>query len=72
MKVLSIKSDMGRVMDNKTYEALKAAAYPDILFTVSAPMRFVQVRDCQTAIPVKGESVAGRVLQTGDHAGKDL
>ncbi len=55
MKVLSIKSDMGRVMDNKTYEALKAAAYPEILFTVTAPMRLGQVRDCKTVIPVKGE-----------------
>jgi polyisoprenoid-binding protein YceI len=57
MKVLSIKSDMGRVMDNKTYEALKAAAYPEILFTLSAPMQLVQVRDCQIAVPVKGELV---------------
>jgi polyisoprenoid-binding protein YceI len=55
MKVLSIKSDMGRVMDNKTYEALKASAYPEILFTFSTPMRLVQVRDCQTTIPVRGE-----------------
>jgi polyisoprenoid-binding protein YceI len=57
MKVLSIKSDMGRVMDNKTYEALKAAEHPDILFTVRAPMRLVQVRDCRTAIQVQGELV---------------
>jgi polyisoprenoid-binding protein YceI len=55
MKVLSIKSDMGRLMDTKTYEALKAVTYPEILFTVSSPMRLVQVRDCQTAILVKGE-----------------
>jgi len=55
MKVLSIKSDMGRVMDNKTYEALKAATYPEIQFTVSAPIQLVQVRDCQTAFPVKGD-----------------
>jgi polyisoprenoid-binding protein YceI len=55
MRVLSIKSDMGRVMDTKTYEALKASAYPEILFTVTAPMRLVQVRDCRTAIAVKGE-----------------
>jgi polyisoprenoid-binding protein YceI len=60
MKVLSIKSDMGRVMDNKTYEALKGAAYPEILFMVSTPTRLVQVRDCQTAVLVKGElSLAG-------------
>jgi polyisoprenoid-binding protein YceI len=55
MKVLSIKSDMGRVMDNKTYEALKAATYPEIQFTVSAPIQLVQVRDGQTAFQVKGE-----------------
>lgn len=55
MSVLSIKSDMGRLMDSKTYEALKAAEYPEILFTVSSPMRLTQVRDCRTAIPVKGE-----------------
>ncbi len=55
MKVLSIKGNMGRGMDNKTYEALKASAHPEILFTVSTPMRLVQVRDCQTTIPVKGE-----------------
>ena len=55
MKVLSIKSDMGRMMEKKTYEALKANAYPEILFTVSAPIRLVQIRDAQTAIAVKGQ-----------------
>ena len=30
---------MGRVMDNKTYEALKATAYPEILFTLSTPLK---------------------------------
>jgi polyisoprenoid-binding protein YceI len=55
MKVLSIKSDMGRVMDKKTYEALKANAYPEILFTLNAPLKLTQFRDCQAGIPVKGE-----------------
>jgi polyisoprenoid-binding protein YceI len=64
MKVLSIKSDMGRVMDTKTYEALKAAAYPEILFTVSAPLRLVQVRDCPTAILVKGELALAGVCKS--------
>ncbi|GGA94546.1 YceI family protein [Puia dinghuensis] len=60
MDVLSIKSDMGRVMDNKTYEALKAADHPEILFTLSAPMILTQVRNCGIAIPVKGNlSLAG-------------
>ena len=60
MDVLSIKSDMGRVMDNKTYEALKADHHPEILFTLSVPMRLPAVRDCATAIPVRGSlSLAG-------------
>ncbi len=32
MVVRSIKSDMGQVMDNKTYKALKADADPEITF----------------------------------------
>lgn len=60
MDVLSIKSDMGRVMDNKTYEALKANAHPQIVFTLDAPLTLIPVRDCGTAIPVKGAlSLAG-------------
>jgi polyisoprenoid-binding protein YceI len=60
MHVLSIKSDMGRVMDNKTYEALKAAANPDILFTLSNPLKLSQIRDRSNAIPVTGYlSMAG-------------
>jgi polyisoprenoid-binding protein YceI len=60
MDALSIKSDMGRVMDNKTLDALKASAYPEILFTLCAPQRLTPVKDCQTAIPVKGYlSLAG-------------
>ena len=55
MAVLSIKSDMGRVMDNKTYEALKAKAYPDILFTLSTPLKLSQISDCPQPVPVKGD-----------------
>ncbi len=55
MAVLSIKSDMGRVMDNKTYAALKATAYPDILFTLSTPLKLSQVNNCLQPVPVKGD-----------------
>jgi len=56
----SIKSDMGRVMDNKTYEALKVSAYPEILFTLCTQQQLTPVRNCETAIPVKGYlSLAG-------------
>jgi polyisoprenoid-binding protein YceI len=55
MAVLSIKSDMGRVMDNKTYQALKATTYPDILFTLSTPLKLSQVSDGLQPVPVKGD-----------------
>jgi polyisoprenoid-binding protein YceI len=57
MEVLSIKSDMGRVMDNKTYDALKAAAHPDILFTLNVPVKLMQVRGGQNAVSIKGALV---------------
>ena len=64
LDVLSIRSDMGRVMDAKTYEALKANVHPEILFTLSAPLRLNPVRNCGTAIPVKGNlSLAGVTKQ---------
>jgi polyisoprenoid-binding protein YceI len=50
----SIKSDMGKVMDGKTYDALKAGVYPEILFTLNTPQRLTPVRNCETTIPVKG------------------
>lgn len=60
MDVLSIRSDMGRVMDNKTYEALKANIHPEILFTLNTPLRLVPLKDCGTTISVKGNlSLAG-------------
>src|SRR6185437_1144595 len=62
MNALSIKSDMGKVMDNKTYDALKAGSYPEILFTLTIPQRLTPVKNCQTTIPVKGWlSLAGVV-----------
>ncbi len=54
MKVMSIKSDMGKVMDKKTYEALKATAHPEILFTLNTPLRLTPVRNGVTAIAVNG------------------
>jgi polyisoprenoid-binding protein YceI len=37
MEVRSIKSDMGSVMDNKTFKALKADADPEITFLITDP-----------------------------------
>jgi len=63
MAVLSIKSDMGRVMDNKTYEALKATRYPDILFTLSTPLKLSQVSDGRQPVSVKGDLLLAGVCR---------
>src|ERR1700727_296063 len=42
MDVQSIKSDMGSVMNNKTYEALKASSFPQIIFWLSGPAKLIQ------------------------------
>jgi polyisoprenoid-binding protein YceI len=63
MDVLSIKSDMGRVMDGKTYEALKANTYPEIVFTLSTPLKLIPVIDCGTSVPVKGNLVLAGVCK---------
>jgi polyisoprenoid-binding protein YceI len=55
MQVLSIKSDMGRVMDNKTYEALKATAYPEILFTVKTPLKITPFSEGRQPINLVGD-----------------
>jgi polyisoprenoid-binding protein YceI len=44
MSVRSIKSDMGAGMDKKTFESLKGAIYPDILFLVNVPVTIAQVK----------------------------
>lgn len=54
MNTMSIKSDMGKVMDNKTYDALKAGAYPEILFTLNTPQRLTPMKNGETTVPVKG------------------
>ncbi len=38
MIVRSIRSDMGKTMDNNTYKALKAEADPEIIFRLGAPV----------------------------------
>jgi polyisoprenoid-binding protein YceI len=36
--VKSIKSDEGSIMDNKTYNALKAGKFPEIIFSLTEPL----------------------------------
>jgi polyisoprenoid-binding protein YceI len=54
MGVRSIRSDMGTVMDNKTYKALKAVADPQITFLLDAPVILLQLRRGEKPIALAG------------------
>ena len=54
MGVRSIRSDMGAVMDNKTYKALKAGADPQITFLLDAPVTLLPFRRQEKSIALPG------------------
>ena len=54
MSARSIRGDMGAVMNKKTYKALKADANPDIIFSVTVPMRLIQIDSGEKAVPLRG------------------
>lgn len=43
MKVLSIKSTKGSVMNNKTYKALKSDLNPQIVFILTEPVKLIKI-----------------------------
>jgi polyisoprenoid-binding protein YceI len=55
MEVRSIKGDMGKVMDNKTYKALKADANPEISFRLGAPVTLMPVQGKEKSVALKGQ-----------------
>jgi len=54
MQVRSIKGDMGPVMNNKTYKALKGDADPEITFALSDAVSLTRIAAGDKAILVKG------------------
>jgi polyisoprenoid-binding protein YceI len=54
MEVPSIKSDMGSTMNNNTYKALKSDKYPEIIFTLTAPVTSIKGGPTATSISAKG------------------
>ena len=54
MEVRSIKSDMGSVMDNKTYKALKADEDPEITFLLEVPFTIGRVMVGQKPVFLNG------------------
>jgi len=59
LEVHSIKSDNGSIMNNKTYEALKADRHPQIIFRLGVPVRSIQTK-AEKTISAKGHlTIAG-------------
>ena len=60
MNVHSIKSDMGSIMNNNTYKALKADANPDISFALINPIASIQPTSTGKTLSAKGTlTIAG-------------
>jgi len=60
MEVHSIKSDMGGVMNNNTYKALKADNDPEIIFTLTTPIKSIKTGPTTAVISGKGNlTIAG-------------
>jgi polyisoprenoid-binding protein YceI len=53
MQVRSIKGDMGSVMNNKTYKALKGDADPEITFVLTGPVTLNRIAAGNKAVAVK-------------------
>jgi polyisoprenoid-binding protein YceI len=64
--VHSIKSDNGSIMNNKTYKALKADDYPQIIFTLTMPVKSIQAKLNEKTISAKGNlTIAGVTKPVG-------
>ncbi len=61
MNVHSIKSEKGSVMENNTYKALKGSKYPEIIFTLSEPLKALKSETGPKTVLAKGRLfIAGR------------
>jgi len=59
MDVHSIKSDMGSVMDNNTYKALKASSNPEIIFKLESPVNNIPKASEKIVSALGNLSIAG-------------
>jgi polyisoprenoid-binding protein YceI len=66
MDVHSIKSDMGSIMNNNTYKALKADANPQIIFTLTTPIKSIQTKSAEKTISAKGNLTIAGVTKVVD------
>jgi polyisoprenoid-binding protein YceI len=66
MDVHSIKSDMGSIMNNNTYKALKADKNPEIIFTLTTAVKSIKAGASTTGVTAKGTLTIGGVTKPVD------
>ena len=66
MEVRSIKSDMGAIMNSNTYKALKADSNPQIIFSLTSPVKSLQVISNGKMISAKGNLTIAGVVKAID------
>jgi len=66
MQVSSIKSDMGSIMNNNTYKALKADNNPEIVFTLNTPVKSIKAGETATTVSAKGTLTIAGATKTID------
>ena len=66
MEVHSIKSSEGGTMNNNTYKALKADVNPQIIFTLTMPIKSIQTKSAGKTISAKGNLTIAGVTKAVD------
>ena len=59
MSVHSIKSEMGSIMNDNTYKALKADAHPMIIFKLTSPIASIPIKSSKTILATGDLTIAG-------------
>jgi polyisoprenoid-binding protein YceI len=72
MNVHSIKSDMGAIMNNNTYKALKAGDNPEIVFVLNTPINSIPAKSNEKVLSAKGKLTIAGVTKVIDMQVKAL
>jgi len=66
MNVLSIKSDMGSIMNSNTYKALKADQNPEVFFKLTIPVKSTPAGSKEWKVAAKGNLTIAGVTKSVD------
>ena len=66
LNVKSIKSTEGSIMDHNTYKALKADVHPEIVFTLTNPIKAINLESHEKLFSVKGNLTIAGIIKPID------